>query len=170
MGFMAVPRAVWLFAKDANDEQSDNRFMMPIKGNLAKKQKGTLYQVVESIRPVMVLDERKGKKVQSFHPRIQWGEATDRVADEVMREHIGGSAKEDQTANAMDAITKLFSDPETGEYRSTPVTNKAFRRATADFSVRTMGKARAKLGVEYDTKTKCYTMDEPAQGLMVASE
>lgn len=73
MGFMAVPRAVWLFAKDANDEESDTRFMMPIKGNLAKRQKGTLYTIVESSKPVVVLDERNGKKVKSFHPRIQWG-------------------------------------------------------------------------------------------------
>jgi hypothetical protein len=145
--------------------------MMPIKGNLAKKQKGTLYKVVESTKPVKVLDERKNKMVESFHPRIQWGEATERAADEVMREHIGGrGAKEDKTADAMDVITKLFCDPDTGEYRPTPVSNKVFRKATIDFSVRTIDKAKAKLGIDYDLKTKSFTMDEPAKGLMVEGE
>ncbi len=163
MGFMAVPRAVWLFAKDANDEQSENRFMMPIKGNLAKKQKGTLYQVVESTKPVLVLDERKGKTVESFHPRIQWGDATERVADEVMKERIGGrGVREDRTAEAVAVITNLFSDPETGDYRPTPVPNKKFRKATADFSDRTLDKAKAKLGVEYDRHLKGFVMDDPS--------
>jgi hypothetical protein len=162
MGFMAVPRAVWLFAKDANDEESDVRFMMPIKGNLAKKQKGTLYQVVESTKPVPVLDERKGKIVESFHPRIQWGEATERVADDVMKEQIKGrGVRQDRTAEAVAVITNLFSDPETGEYSGKPVPVKTFKKAVADFSDRTLAKAKAKLGVEYDLSIKGFVMDNP---------
>jgi hypothetical protein len=161
MGFVAVARASWLFAKDARDKQSDNRYMMPIKGNLAEKQKGTLYTVAVSEKVVKVLDKRNDCMVETTHPRVFWGDSTDVDPNEVMREPVGprGAHKTDQMPAAIEWLEKLFKDSE-GGYKPIPILDyrRAFR--AVDFPENTVKRAMRKMGVEYDWSKKHYAVDE----------
>lgn len=162
MGFIAVPRAVWLFARDQRDKRSDNRYMMPIKGNLAAKQKGTIYQIAESEKTVSAFDKRKNQMVETYHPRIFWGENTDIDANEVMQEATG-PRKADQLPAAMEWVASLFNDPATGKHSPKPLPLKNYRKACqkSGFPDQTIKRAQHRLGVEYDPKQRHYTMDPP---------
>jgi hypothetical protein len=162
MGFVAVPRASWLFATDMRDRQSANRYMMPIKGNLAEKQKSTIFQVDVSDKPVQVHDRRNSRMVETLHPRIFWGETTDIDPNDVMRESTG-PRKADKLPEAMAWVASLFNDPQTGEYSSKPLSLRAYRKAwrCVNYPDQTIERAKRKLGVDYDRKKREFTMDAP---------
>jgi hypothetical protein len=169
MGFVAVARATWLFAKDAREKGSERRFMMPVKGNLAEKQKGLEYQIILSDKVVKVKDKRKGVIVETFHPRIEWGETTMLDPNEVMQEEAptGGGRSGDKLPAAMAYLETLFDDPATGKWRSNPVPLRTYSKAVAQaimkmgLPARTLERAQKRLGIYYDRKTQEYAMTDP---------
>jgi hypothetical protein len=163
MGFVAVARASWIFAKDAKDKISDKRYMMPIKGNLAAKQKGIVYHIRQSEKPVQVKDLRKNQMVETFHPRIFWGETTDVDANDVMRESVGFK-KPDELPEATIWLASLFNDPETGKHMpNKPLKLAEYRKAlrNVSFPAKTIKRAQLKLGISYDPSRQSYVMETP---------
>lgn len=159
MGFVAVARASWLFAKDAKDKQGDKRFMMPIKGNLAEKQKGIIYRINVSEKTVQVKDKKTGQMVSTRQPRIYWGETTDVDANDVMRESVG-LAKADYFTEAKAWLVNLFKDA-TGKVTGYTITRDEYvdRLRTTSIPESTLKRARVALGVKWIAATQSYRID-----------
>ena len=156
MGFVAVARATWLFAKDVNDKSGESRFMLPIKGNLTETQRGLAYRISGSKKPVPVYDRRNKRMVDVYPPRMFWGEPTDVDANDVLQEVH--SKAPDQLEAAKTWVASLFNDPKTRKWSDRPLALDEYRKALRGitFPANTIKRAHTALGVIYDSRKQAY--------------
>jgi putative DNA primase/helicase len=150
MGFVAVARATWLFATDKEDE--DKRYMLQVKGNLAKKQKGLVYTV--KVKNIVI----EGEDTQQ--PYLHWIGTCEEDANEVMQKSCG-LEREDQDEDASVFVSALM------RKNGWSMGSSEFKKILVGSKYRPATVARAKdaLGIVYDKPSKCYVMypieDEP---------
>jgi putative DNA primase/helicase len=93
---VGVARAVWAFLRD--DENKDEYTMSLVKGNLSRRGGGLRYTLVDGTVAI------GGKKTTQV--KVEWGDADDRDADQVMADHKanaadGGDSKKMSLAKAL---------------------------------------------------------------------
>ena len=147
MGFVAVARASWLFAKE---KDTDQRYMMPIKGNLAEKQKGIKYVIKSSAAPLLVYNKRHKQDVEVHPPVIGWGDITEKSADEIMK-GTQVSNKRDQLPQVKEWLDALFKD-----YQPVSLNDYRKYKQCENFPAGTIKRAEIALGIYYDLKTQHY--------------
>lgn len=126
--FVGVARASWLFTRDP--EAADERLMLPLKNNYARKSSSLGYRVNE--RPVQIEND------QVPMPYIEWLGQTDLDADEII------SMPKKHTPRA-DAKALLKNSLATGPQDASTVLAAAARQGISE---RTLVRAKKELGVE----------------------
>ncbi len=133
MGFVAIARASWLFAKDSRNKKEDKRIMLLIKGNLTAKQKGLEYTIEASESKISKWHRTKKRYVAESSPLVIWGKSTEVSADEIMKEAKPGR-KVGDTGAAQAILFRMFCDS-AGKFTGAPVSkfdyNKNLRAAAA---------------------------------------
>ena len=157
IAFVGVARAVWVFAKDSKDGK---RYMVSVKNNLEKPQKGLSFDIKDSQTLIPVRNTLTGAMHQVARGRVYWDGETDKTTEDIMKP--AGSQKQSETPAAKVWLQTLFEAESKDGFL--PIQNYKKARAMVPFSQYAIDTAKSELGWDYDGSRKGYIqLIEPAK-------